>query len=104
MALSIPILNDIIVDKIEKLEKKLEEDEKFYKTTILNLTSQINLLTEQNTDLLNNLKKYEVNNLSETFLDKPPGLPEPIVLKNPHILRKKVVTNSNISKKLSCNC
>jgi len=105
MALSIPIINDIIVNKIKQLENKIEKDEDFYKTTILNLTTQINLLTKQNSDLLNNLEKYEIksrkNNQSVNFLDKPPGLIEPEVLNKPIILEKQktLITTEVYNKK-----
>ena len=105
MALSIPIINDIIVEKIRQLEDKLDNDKRFYKTTILNLTTQINLLTEQNTDLLNSLENYnktvEKNKQpsgQKKCFDKPPGLDEPVVLEKVVISDEPVVLEKNPRK------
>ena len=79
MSLSLPIINNIITEKILNLEIKLENNESFYKSTILNLTNQINLLVKTNTEL-----NYRIDNLERGFcykisqknllLDTPPGL------------------------------
>lgn len=89
MSLSLPIINSIITEKIASLNDKLDSNDVFYKTTILNLTSQINLLIRNNQDLSNRLEDLENSEsgvlekevlkkikqpVLTKFMDKPPGL------------------------------
>ena len=99
MSLSLPVINNLIIDRIDGMENTLHNNDTFYKTTILNLTSQINLLMKQNEEFrirLENLENYKSEVLkrkvleenvplnvnypsSSDFIDTPPpGLDKPI--------------------------
>lgn len=94
MSLSLPIINNIITEKIISLNNTVDNNDAFYKTCILNLSSQMNILIQQNTELNNRLeclenpqteshqqkltekkivKSEKLNGLN--CIDNPPGLP-----------------------------
>tara|TARA_B110000967_G_C18744216_1_gene489349 strand:- start:137 stop:529 length:393 start_codon:yes stop_codon:yes gene_type:complete len=87
MSLSIPIINSLIVEKITRLENKLERSDEYYKGIILNLTKQINLLIDNQQQLknvtnntmteINILKNDLKHNENSIFVNVPQNYPPP---------------------------
>ena len=86
MSLSLPIINDLIIEKITSLNNTVNSNDAFYKTCILNLTSQLSIITGDYAELKRRIEELE--NFKNTKpkqiikgcipiclnLDKPPGL------------------------------
>ena len=86
MSLSLPIINDLIIEKITSLNNTVNSNDTFYKTCIFNLSSQLNSIIGENADLkrrieelenFKNTKPKQIINRGTPMclnLDKPPGL------------------------------
>ena len=73
MSLSIRVINELIINKISKLEQRLEDNEINFTDKLHELSLQIERLTEDNM-VLNNLKYASNREISDTY---PPGLMDP---------------------------
>jgi hypothetical protein len=99
MSLSIPIINNLVTDKINMLEQKLENQNEYYNGIILNLTKQINMLMDNHNDLKNAIdeKTNEINILKYHLEEKKitpsfdKEIPPPNLKRNPYV--KKVKRN-----------
>jgi len=91
MSLSLPIINNIITEKITALNNTLNSNDAFYKVCILNLSSQLNLLIDKNEELVQRIEHLENSRIihpliiknkvdplySQQDIDIPPGLAPP---------------------------
>jgi hypothetical protein len=113
MALSLPIINNLITEKITSLNNTVNSNDVFYKTCILNLTSQLSIITGDYAELkrrieeLENFKNTEPKQIIKSGIpiclnyDKPPGLYD----ENPppHQTKISKTSKNNNTRKTSKN-
>lgn len=113
MSLSLPIINDLIIEKFTSLNNTVNSNDTLYKTCIFNLSSQLNSIIGENADLkrrIEELENFKNNKPTQIIkgpipiclnLDKPPGLYDEKL--PPHQTKISKTSKNNNTRKTSKN-